>query len=67
MIIGTCMGRRASATAFIGSGLSFHSRSMLMFAGNTARYSAAAAKAPARRVRGTSSIAPTPTSATPEA
>jgi RecB family exonuclease len=67
VIIGSCIGSRASAAAFIGNGLSFHSRTMFRFAGNTARYSSAAASAPARRVRGTSSMAPTPTSATPEA
>ena len=67
MIIGSCIGSRASATAFIGSGLYFHIRTMFRFAGNTARNNATAASAPARRVFGTSSIAPTPTSATPEA
>jgi hypothetical protein len=67
VIIGSCIGSRASAAAFIGSGLSFHSRSMFRFAGNTARYNATAASAPARRVRGASNMAPTPTSATPEA
>lgn len=69
-IIGTCSGSRASATArighFWGPVLPHHSRTMLMFAGNTARNSAAAASAPVRRVCG-ASIAPAPTSATPEA
>ena len=60
-------GNRAKATSFMGNGLSRHRRTMLTLAGNTAKNNAIANAAPARRVRGTSSMAPMPTSATPEA
>ena len=67
MIIGICSGSRAIAPIRIGSGLSFHNRTMFTLAGNTPTKRATAASAPSFRVRGASSSAPVASSATPEA
>ena len=68
MIIGICSGSRAIAPIRMGSGLSFHSRTMFTLAGNTAdeqrhrgqRAELAGLAEPAAARR-------SPTSATPEA
>jgi len=67
MIIGICIGTRASAPRRIGNGLSDHSRHMLILAGSTAMNNATAAVAPNRRVRGATSRPAVASSATPEA
>ena len=67
MISGICNGSRAIAANRIGHGLSHHNRTMLTFAGNTARNSAAATAPPRRRVRGVARSPAVVSSATPDA